>query len=280
MTSHPKAKLGLAGRLVVVHADRAGPDAEGGRGRLRRVAGDGAQVVASLDGRQRSGTRLRWGVWPIAPADRIVPPRQTPGELGGAHLRVSGCATGWGPRPRAIALGVPHSTVWKVLWRSRPSRALEKAPKEEGRALRVAVLRPAACIWTSSQIPTLPPAPGHACHRRSPADRSRSRQLPAARVLYDHAHVIVDDHSRLAYVELLGRRDAPATVTAVRRPRPGLVRRAQHPPRERLMTDGAFNLHPEPLAARTARPRRHPPPRHRALPAPPPTARSSASTRP
>ncbi len=54
--------------------------------------------------------------------------------------------------------------------------------------------------------------PGH----RVTGDRSRrSRNWMAdgTRVGYDFAHAIVDDHSRLAYVELLGDERAP-TVTA------------------------------------------------------------------
>jgi hypothetical protein len=50
MSFHRNAKLGLAGRYALVSAVAGGDDAEGGRGRLQRVAGDGASLVAPLAG--------------------------------------------------------------------------------------------------------------------------------------------------------------------------------------------------------------------------------------
>jgi hypothetical protein len=79
--------------------------------------------------------------------------------------------------------------------------------------------------------------PGH----RVTSDRSQRQRKcmrPQTRVGYDYAHAIVDDHSRLAYVELHGKEKA-ATVT-------GLVERAlaffaeQGIVAKRLMTDNAL----------------------------------------
>jgi transposase InsO family protein len=78
--------------------------------------------------------------------------------------------------------------------------------------------------------------PGH----RVTGDRSRSRTptIRAARVGYDFAHAIVDDHSRLAYVELLAD-ERGVTVTA-------FVERAldwfqaHGVQAKRVMTDNAF----------------------------------------
>ena len=54
MYLHANAKLGLAGRLALVKAIEEGRlSLEGGRGLLRRVAGDGSPLVASLVGRER-----------------------------------------------------------------------------------------------------------------------------------------------------------------------------------------------------------------------------------
>ena len=78
--------------------------------------------------------------------------------------------------------------------------------------------------------------PGH----RATGDRSqRDRHWMAAstRVGYDYAHAIVDDHSRLAYVEL-HQDEKAATVTGLSSA-PGLRRRARHH-RARLMADDAF----------------------------------------
>ncbi len=98
--------------------------------------------------------------------------------------------------------------MWKVLHRhgiSRPPRAAkEPANRYEwpcpGDLLHMDVAR----YWRFER-------PGHAVT----GDRSRGRSwmAPEARVGADFAHAIVDDHSRLAYVELHDDERAP-TVTA------------------------------------------------------------------
>jgi hypothetical protein len=126
---------------------------------------------------------------------------------------------------------MPHSTVWKVLWRHGLSRP-QKAPKE-------AVVRyewPFCGDLLHMDVAKYPrfTRPGHAVT----GDRRKTvaqRRFPLG---HDHAHVIVDDHSRLAYVELLADERA-ATVTA-------FVDRAldwfgEHGiSARRLMSDGAF----------------------------------------
>ena len=80
--------------------------------------------------------------------------------------------------------------------------------------------------------------PGHAV-TGDRSQRSRDWMRPETRVGYDYAHAIVDDHSRLAYVELHPDERA-ATVT-------GFLERAlaffeQHGiTAKRLMTDNAFS---------------------------------------
>jgi len=170
--------------------------------------------------------------------------------------------TGWGPRLVAAATGFAHSTVWKVLQRagiSRPARATrEPANRYEwpcpGDLLHMDVSRYARFE-----------RPGHAVT----GDRSQcSRQWMHAetRVGYDYEHAIVDDHSRLAYVELHPDERA-ATVT-------GFLERAlafyaQHGITRPTADDRQrLQLRQEPLAARAASRPRHPPPHHPALPIP------------
>ena len=80
--------------------------------------------------------------------------------------------------------------------------------------------------------------PGH----RVTGDRSQSSRRwmrPETRVGYDFAHAIVDDHSRLAYVELHDDEKA-ATVTAfVERALAYFERHGIHT--KRLMTDNGFS---------------------------------------
>ena len=135
----------------------------------------------------------------------------------------------------AGATGFAHSTVWKVLWRaeiSRPPRAVrEPANSYEwpcpGDLLHMDTSRYARFL-----------RPGH----RVTGDRSHRGggwMRPETRVGSDYAHAIVDDHTRLAYVELHDDEKA-ATVT-------GFLERAlayfaEHGiPVKRLMTDNGFS---------------------------------------
>src|SRR5256885_5176840 len=195
--------------------------------------------------------------------DRSSRPRRSRGELApGLQARICACRrrTGWGPRLVAAATGFAHSTVWKVLRRhglSRPPRP-EREPARRyewpcpGDLLHMDVSRHARFL-----------RPGHAV-TGDRSQRSRSLMRPETRVGYDYAHAIVDDHSRLAYVELHDDEKA-ATVT-------GFVERAlaffaEHGiVARRVMTDNAF-AYVKNRSPRTARPPRHPPSQNRALPA-------------
>jgi transposase InsO family protein len=160
-------------------------------------------------------------------------PRQLPAELA---ERICECRreTGWGPRLVAGATGFAHSTVWKVLKRagiSRPPRPVrEPANSYEwpcpGDLLHMDTSRYARFL-----------RPGHRVTRdRSQHLRGRSK---TTLVGYDFAHAIVDDHTRLSYVELHPDEKA-ATVT-------GFVERAlaffaaHGIVAKRLMTDNGFS---------------------------------------
>jgi transposase InsO family protein len=177
------------------------------------------------------------GRLPQALIDRSSRPRCSPRLLASElQERICDCRrqTGWGPRLVAAVTGFAHSTVWKVLRRHglsrRPLTVKEPANSYEwpcpGDLLHMDTSRYARFL-----------RPGH----RVTGDRSqRSRRWASAetRVGYDYAHAIVDDHSRLAYVEL-HQDEKAATVT-------GFVERAlayfaEHDIiARRLMTDNAF----------------------------------------
>ena len=79
--------------------------------------------------------------------------------------------------------------------------------------------------------------PGHAV-TGDRSQRSRNWMSPGTRIGYDYAHAIVDDHSRLAYVELLPDERAQTVTAFVARALDwfesrGIVAR-------RVMTDNAF----------------------------------------
>jgi len=232
MLFHRNAKLGLAGRLALVKA------VEGG---LSLNAAAAAFSVSPATAHRwwhrwlEAGDEARRTLSCLV--DRPSRPRRSPRQLA-PELEEAICAcrreTGWGPRLVASATGFAHSTVWKVLRRagiSRPPRpAREPANRYEwpcpGDLLHMDTSRYARFL-----------RPGHrVTGDRSQALRGRSVET---RIGYDYAHAVVDDHSRLAYVELHEDEKA-ATVT-------GFVDRAlaffaEHGiVAQRLMTDNGFS---------------------------------------
>jgi transposase len=116
MYLHANAKLGLAGRLALVHAVEEG---------LSLKAAASAFNVSPatahrwwhrwLDGSRQLGALL----------DRSSRPRRSPRLLASElQERICDCRrqTGWGPRLVGGATGFAHSTVWKVLKRAGISR--------------------------------------------------------------------------------------------------------------------------------------------------------------
>lgn len=232
MRVHANAKLGPAGRLALVRRVCDGTS-------LRAAAHESAVSVATahrwwhrwLDA---SAEDRRSGSWACDRSSRPHRhPRRTAGEVE-ARICAVRQATGWGPRLVAGATGVPHATVWKVLARHGLSRrpvGPRGAPNRYEWPCPGDLLHMDVCTYARFR------RPGH----RATGDRSQRRRhwmSPETRVGYDYAHAIVDDHSRLAYVELHADERA-ATVTAfVER---ALAFFAAHGiTARRLMTDNAF----------------------------------------
>jgi transposase InsO family protein len=207
MYLHANAKLGLAARFALVQAIEGGCSI---RAAARRFNVSPATAHrwwhrwsdAAEEARRTLGCLF----------DRSSRPRSFPRELAPElQERICACRreTGWGPRLVAAATGFAHSTVWKVLSRaglSRPARAA-RGPANSyewpcpGDLLHMDTSRYARFL-----------RPGHAV-TGDRSQRSRDWMRPQTRVGYDYAHAIVDDHSRLAYVELHPDEKA-ATVTA------------------------------------------------------------------
>jgi transposase InsO family protein len=229
MVLHANAKLGLAGRLALVGAIE-----------------DGYSLKAAADAFNVSpATAHRWwhrwlegGREASALLDRSSRPHRSPRQLT-PELAEAICAcrreTGWGPRLVAGATGFCHSTVWKVLKRAGISRRLA-AVKEP--ANRYEWPCPGDLLHMDTSRYARFNRPGH----RVTGDRShRSRHWmrPETRVGYDFAHAIVDDHSRLAYVELHPDEKAETVTGFVER---ALAFFAEHGITvKRLMTDNGFS---------------------------------------
>jgi transposase InsO family protein len=144
-------------------------------------------------------------------------------------------STGWGPRLVAGIVGVPHQTVSRVLERHGCSRA----PRREREAAnRYEWPCPGDLLHMDVSRYARFRRPGHA-RTGDRSQRTRHWMQPGTRVGYQYAHAIVDDHSRLAYVELLDD-ELAATVT-------GFVERAlgffagHGITARRVLTDNAFN---------------------------------------
>jgi transposase InsO family protein len=233
MRVHANAKLGPAGRLALVLLIEGGCS-------LRAAAAESSVSVATA--------HRWWHRWQAASPqarasgawleDRSSRPHHQP-RLTSTELAARICAvrelTGWGPRLVAGATGQPHQTVWKVLRRhglSRRPRVDRGAPNRYEWPRPGDLLHMDVCSYARFR------RPGH----RATGDRSqRDRHWMASstRVGYDYAHAIIDDHSRLAYVELHDDQRA-ATVT-------GFVERAlaffaaHGITARRVMTDNAFS---------------------------------------
>jgi transposase len=227
MYLHSNAKLGLAGRHSLVCAIEQG---------LSLRAAAAAFSVSPATTHRWWHRWLDGGRHREALLDRSSRPHRSPRLLPvELQERICGCRrkTGWAPRLVARATGFAHSTVWKVLKRAGLSR------------------RPAAVKEAANSYEW--PCPGELLHmdtsryarflrrgHRVTGDRSQHLRGRSKTTLigYDFAHAIVDDHSRLAYVELHEAADD----------------------RQRA------RLRPQPIAARAPHPPRHPPPHDRAVP--------------
>ena len=232
MRVHANAKLGPAGRRQLVLLIQEGMS-------LRAAAA--ASSVSPCTAHRwwhrwldASPQERRGGAWLHDRSSRPHrQPRLTSGELA-ARICAVRRATGWGPRLVAGATGQSHSTVWKVLQRAGLSRrpAAERgAPNRYEWPCPGDLLHMDVCRYPRFR------RPGH----RVTGDRSqrdRHWMRPETRVGDDYAHAIVDDHSRLAYVELHDDERA-ATVTAFLER--ALAFFAGHGiTARRLMTDNAF----------------------------------------
>jgi transposase len=145
------------------------------------------------------------GAWAV---DRLPVPRRQPARASEeVHDRVCEARrrTGWGPRLIASELGMAHATVSRCLSRRGLSRQ-PKRPREEVRRFEWPC--PGDLLQMDVKRFARFATPGH----RVTGDRHRSGQERRARVGWEFAHSVIDDHSRLVYTELLADEQA-ASVT-------------------------------------------------------------------
>jgi transposase InsO family protein len=130
-----------------------------------------------------------------------------------------------------VRTGHPHSTISKVLTRNGLSRPARRGREPERRYEWPC---PGDLVHVDVTLYGRFERPGHAVT----GDRRRTAAEKRARVGYDYAHAIVDDHSRLAYAELLADERAGTVTGFVERALQAFAARGIEP--KRLMTDNAW----------------------------------------
>ena len=230
MGQHVRGKLGPAGRIELVGLMREDGLSERQAAACLSVAASTAHHWLVRERRATAEERVSGG-WALDRSSRPHrSPRRTPAEV---ERRVCQARerTGWGPRLLAGEIGVAHSTVHAILRRHGCSRA----PK----AKRAEVCRyewPCPGDLLHMDVKRYPRflRPGHAVT----GDRTKTHAEKVAKLGDDFFHAVVDDHSRLAYGELLADEKA-ATVTAfMQRALAWFADRGITT--RRLMTDGAW----------------------------------------
>jgi hypothetical protein len=229
--AHANARLGPAGRrkLVELICEMNWPE---------RRAAECLSVSRATAHRWKrrwlaaSEADRRSGAWAVDRSSRpLSSPRRTPAEVE-ARVVAARERTGWGPRLIAGETGVAHATVHAILKRHGRSRA-PRAAREPFR--RYEWPCPGDLLHMDVKRYARFARPGHAVT----GDRTKTHEQKVHPLGHDFFHAIVDDHSRLAYGELLGDERA-ATVTAFTEralawfARQGIGTR-------RVMTDGAWS---------------------------------------
>lgn len=220
MNLHANAKLGLAGRRQLVLAIESGLS---------------LRAAASAFG-VSPATAHRW--WHRALqgeplSDRSSRPHRQPRRLSPADeepiLRARR-ETNLGPGRLAGILRRPRSTIWKVLWR----HGLSRRPRGQRQTYRrYEWSRPGALLHMDVKKLARFTVPGH----RVTGDRS-TKDLHRG-IGYDHLHCVIDDHSRIAYVELHPREDAETNAATLERALRFFAELGCQPP-DAVMTDNAM----------------------------------------
>ena len=224
MKIHRNARLGLAGRHQLVQLI----EAEGQRAAARRLSVSPATANKWWQRWQRAGDAQRQTLSCLQ--DRSSRPQHSPRELA-ADEQERICEvrhhTGWGPRLIAGIVGRPHSTVHRTLQRGGCSR-VPKPEREE--VVRYEWPCPGDLLHMDTKRYACFEVPGHAL--------TGDRSVQSRGAGWEYSHSIVDDHSRLAFAEILDSQDAKAVVEFTERALAffeanGIVAK-------RLMTDNAW----------------------------------------
>jgi transposase InsO family protein len=229
--AHANARLGPAGRRRLVHLI-----CEVGYPERRAAESLGVSRATAHRWKRRwlaADEQLRRsGAWALERSSRPHrSPGQTPAEIEQRVLTARE-RTGWGPRLIAGQTGVAHSTVHAILRRhgcSQPPRAVRE------RFIRYEWPCPGDLLHMDVKRYRRFRRPGHPFI----ADERQTTKEIDTQLGYDYFHAIVDDHSRLAYGELLADTRAATTTAFTERALRWFADRGITV--RRVMTDGAWS---------------------------------------
>jgi transposase InsO family protein len=229
---HANARLTPAGRLILVS---------------RITAGRPAAHVAAEMGVSRT-TAYRWlaryhqhGITGLTdrPSTAHTHPHKTPAALEHAIITLRRTHK-LGPVRIAARLGLAASTVHRVLVRHGLNR-LAWLDRPTGRVIRrYERARPGELLHIDvKKLGRLRPGGGHRVHGRDSTQHRLRDRTTQARPGYDFVHAAVDDHSRLAYVEIHPDERGPTCAGFLRRAVAWFARHGVTI--ERVLTDNARN---------------------------------------
>ena len=227
--SNPRGKLTPAGRRLLVD-------------RITRL-GYPVALAAEMQGVSRSCAYQwlrRWRADGDAGlVDRSCRPHRSPRRLAPElEARILAARARWqvGPHQLGWRLGIAPSTVYAVLARHGVNR-LDRIDRPTGQPVRYQRDHPGELVHVDvKKLGRIPDGGGWRVHGRGATrggNRSRTRGLG-----YDYLHVAVDDHTRLAYVEI--HPDERGVTCAAFLQRAGAWFAEHGVTIERVMTDNAF----------------------------------------
>ena len=218
MNLHANAKLGLAGRRELV---------------LSIEVGVSIRAAAAACGVSLATAHRWWHRWleTRCLSDRSSRPHRQPRRLSAAEeepiLRARR-ETNLGPARLAGIVRRARSTVWKVLERNGVSRRTRE-PRPTYR--RYEWSEPGALLHMDVKRLSRFRVPGHRVGQPRDLDANRGAG-------YEYLHVVIDDHSRLAYVELHPCEDAETNARTLERALAFYAQLGLRP--QALMTDQAL----------------------------------------
>jgi transposase InsO family protein len=223
--AHRKAKLTPFGRLLLVErvealgwsparaAEAAGVSRATVYKWVRRYREEG---LPGLEDRSSAPFRCRHAL-PPSSIRRILAARRREGV---------------GPHRLGPMLGLPRSTVYGVLRRHGVSR-LTDADRPTRTPIRYERERPGELLHVDvKKLGRIPPGGGHRIRGRSTESVAFKKRHPLG---YDYLHAAVDDHSRVAYVEVHPNERGPTAAGFLLRAGASFAERGVRI--ERVMTD-------------------------------------------